>query len=429
MSTPLQNLFQKKLTRKDFIRATFVMFVSAFGVYGVVEQILSHASSPYSSTAASKGSLAKGAVLIKDPSSGDEVVQFEKAVTASPSPSPSPSASPSPTPTAGSLFVGVSMGYDPVLFNDSDSGLAQYKIMKADGFTSVRLECGYQASGTAYEDATIRAALSAGLGVLLILDGYDASSITAAEFASFCGRTVTTYAALGIHYYEILNEGNGNDNWNSDGSVNPAAYAALLKASYTAIKAADSKSVVIFTGMPVFSETNGASQGNGNYSGSLLPGTFLTLAYAAMGGNSTGYFDAMGAHPYCGGTPSSGNNWGVLMNPNGVASVFGDSLRTIMTNNGDSAKKIWITEFGIGSDSDSSDASYTTQANNYTTTFNLINSYNFVGAFYIFNWQDDTDDDTVDNPPQYWGLNNSSYVPKPALATVMANIKTLNTSA
>jgi hypothetical protein len=409
----LKSLLHKEMTRKEFLAFGALAAISVFGFIGVISELLSHAATPYATEEAQSGTRGGTTALATTTgSASNQVVEFGTGTVT----------------TSTGLFVGISLGYDPPLFDLSDSGLAQYKIMKSSGFTSARLDCGYQ-TGAFSIDSNTSAALAAGLDVLLILDGYDASSVSAAQFASFCTNVVNTCKPLGIHRYEILNEANGNNNWNSNGDVNPAGYAALLKASYTAIKAVDPTATVIFSGLPVFSSSDGASQGNGNYASYLLPGTFVTLAYAAMGGNSTGYFDAMGAHPYAGGVPTTGNNWGVLMNPPGTAGYYGDSVRTIMVNNGDSAKKIWITEFGIGSDSDSEDASYTTQANGYTTTFDLINSYDYVGAFYIFNWNDDTDDDTNSNPPQYWGMCNSSFVAKPALATVSANIKTINPNA
>jgi hypothetical protein len=409
MSNRLQKLFETKMTRKGFIKGSFLLFVSSFAIYGVIEQLLSNAATPSGSTEADSGSKTGAATVVANTATPDDkAIEFGKPVTTSTS------------TTSNNLFVGVSMGADDSLFFDSDNGLAQYKIIDADGFKSVRLDCAYTTSSTCYYDASIRAALAAGLDVLLILDQYNAGTTSAAQFASFAANMVATYKPLGIKHYEIMNEINGNGNWNSNNTVNPAAYAALCKETYSAIKSADADAIVISSGLAVFSQNDGADQGDGNYSSSLLPGTFLTLMYAAMGGDSTGYFDAVGAHPYAGGAPTTGNNWGVFMNPPGTAGYYGDSVRTIMVNNGDTDKKIWITEYGIETDG-SDDSSYTTQASDYTTTFDLINSYDYVGAFYCFNWNDDGDGD--------WGLNNSSYSAKPALATVMANIQTLNANA
>jgi hypothetical protein len=76
-SKRLEHLLQKEMTRKDFLNLSFLVLISSFGVYGVVTKLLSDASSPYSSTDAANGTLNNGATLVKDSSSGDEVVKFE----------------------------------------------------------------------------------------------------------------------------------------------------------------------------------------------------------------------------------------------------------------------------------------------------------------------------------------------------------------
>jgi Cellulase (glycosyl hydrolase family 5) len=312
------------------------------------------------------------------------------------------------SPTSSSFIFGISMGADETLFNGSDHGAAQYAVMRADGFSAVRIDVGYQTTQPYYDDPTIRAAIAAGLDPLLILDGYNASNITAAQFATFSTQVVSTYEPLGVHRYEVMNEINGNGNWDSTTNyVNPAAYAALLKLVYSAIKSADPAATVILSGLAVFGQTNGADEGNGNYAGMLLPGEFLTLAYAAMNGDSTGYFDAVACHPYSfPSNPDTADNWGVFLNPPGMPGYYGDSVRAIMVANGDSAKKMWITEFGAPTSSET-DAQ---ESSAYSSAFTLCEGYDYVAAFYCFNWNDDQDGD--------FGLNTSSYVPKPALATV-----------
>jgi hypothetical protein len=56
MNASLQKLLNKKMTRKNFIKATFLLFVSSFALYGVVEELLSNAATPSGSTEADGGS-------------------------------------------------------------------------------------------------------------------------------------------------------------------------------------------------------------------------------------------------------------------------------------------------------------------------------------------------------------------------------------
>jgi hypothetical protein len=387
----LNKLLQKEMTRKDFLSVTALSVVSVIGIVGVIAELVSHAEGPYKSASPQSGTLTGGAKIVANTTALDsESVEFEPTTTSS-----------------QAMTIGVSMGYDPQLFDASDSGLSQYKIIKADGFYGVRQETPYP--GVTNNEGTIKAALAAGLDVLLIIDNYQTGDGVEA-FTAFCSEVVSMYAPLGIHHYEVLNEQNGNDNWDSaTNTVNPAAYATLLKSVYAAIKAVDSSATVVLGGLAVFMDGDGTNEGGGNYSGSCLPGTFMTDFYAATGGTSEGYFDALGIHPYPGNQlPTTSNNWGVFLNPPGEAGYYGASVRSIMVSNGDSAKQMWITEYGSETDviSDSLEAQI------YTNGISLAKAMGYVGAFYCFNWNDDADGD--------YGLNDTNYNPKPALAAVEA---------
>jgi hypothetical protein len=66
-------LFQTKLTRKEFLKFSGLMFAGLFGLYGVISEIISHAATPYASAEAEDGTLAGGATL------ADGTVTFEAA--------------------------------------------------------------------------------------------------------------------------------------------------------------------------------------------------------------------------------------------------------------------------------------------------------------------------------------------------------------
>lgn len=343
------------------------------------------------------GSIDVPGVIVQDTAGNKVTVEVKVTVTAPVVPPPPP-----PPPPTG-MAIGVSLGNAQALWGLADHGAAQYAAMHADGFHGVRIDCPMNNPGA--NDATIRAAIAAGLDVLLILDGYQTQNGPAA-FAAFASATVKEYAPLGIHHYELLNEPGSATNWDTqDNFVNPAAYAALCKQAYTAIKAADAASVVVLGGNSVFQSSNGAGpDANGNYVGSLLPATFLTAVYAANGGTTAGLCDAIGIHPYCDpNLPAVNNNWGVFLNPVGTAGFYGDSVCAVMSAHGEAKKPVWITEFGFQTAS--------VQAAGFTAALNQATAGPaVVAAFYCFNWSDDGDG--------AYGLNTSAYTQKPALVAV-----------
>jgi hypothetical protein len=71
-----KSLLHKEMTRKEFIGFTAVIFSSLFGFVGVITELLSHASTPYSSVEAENGTLS-GATIVNDVNaSGGMAVQF-----------------------------------------------------------------------------------------------------------------------------------------------------------------------------------------------------------------------------------------------------------------------------------------------------------------------------------------------------------------
>jgi hypothetical protein len=324
------------------------------------------------------------------------------------------------------LPIGISIGSDSALTGSGDNGLAQYQTMKAAGFWGIRIDAAYPSGPGVNVDASIKAALTAGLDVMLILDGYQVT-VGPSAFAAFCTSMVNLYSPLGVHKYEILNEPNASGAWDKTNHyVNPAGYTTLAAAVYSAVKAADPNSFVILGASAVVSGADGVSEGSGNYLNNLLPATWLGLIYQANGGNTNGLCDAIGAHPYPGnGAPSSGNNWGVFFNPPGVNSYYQvnytvigygfDSMLAVMVANGEGTKPIWITECGYNT----SNVSNAVQAANNSACINLAKAIGNIGGFFIFNWNDDTDGN--------YGLVDSSFTAKPSLAAVEGLVTSLPT--
>ncbi len=147
-------------------------------------------------------------------------------------------------------------------------------------------------------------------------------------FGAFAAAAAARYAPLGVHDWEIWNEPNLKGSWlpRADG----ADYAALLKIASVAIKNEDPSAQIIVGGL--------GARDTGE--GSISPIDFLAELYARGAGH---YFDAVAFHPYSFPLPPNyaeqSNAWQQMQNTD-------PSLRGVMEKNGDSVKKIWITEYG-----------------------------------------------------------------------------------
>ncbi len=148
------------------------------------------------------------------------------------------------------------------------------------------------------------------------------------NFADFASEAVKRYKKKGVHYWEIWNEPNSYDFWATKADCK--AFSELLKATYPAMKRADSQAFIVTGGLAQVSTTDV----------NIAPLEFIECMYKNGAKN---YFDAIGFHPYTfPQLPSDNkdNGWGRM----GLASK---SVRSIMAKYNDSEKKIWLTEFGV----------------------------------------------------------------------------------
>jgi len=298
----------------------------------------------------------------------------------------------------------------------------------ASGATWVRLGASWgqaeQKSNTyawSYSDNPVNAALAAGLNVLFVINGSDIPSWAASpsgnlntfasQYTAFANASVQRYSGspFNIHTYEVWNEPNLGSNWG--GTASGTQYATVLKSAYSAIKTADASSFVV----------SGGLSPAGNDGTDVSPQTFLTEMYAAGAG---GYFDAVGAHPYCfpaDPTNSSSASWSFFYN-------LQSWIYQVMVANGDGAKKVWMTEFGVPTGTDTSDGavSLQTQAQQLTDGFNALKQLPWAGPLFWYNWQDGTNTASIYDS---FGLVDSSGNPKPALSAFESEAQSLNTSS
>jgi hypothetical protein len=162
------------------------------------------------------------------------------------------------------------------------------------------------------------------------------------DLADYFVFLLNRYRATGPHAFEVWNEENASAFWPS--GVNAADYFNMLQTCYTAIKAADPQAIVLNGGL-----TDGGNTTN-----------FMTSLYAAGAKN---YFDAWSQHTYTK-TPQY--------------ETIVSKVRNIMAANGDSAKKIWMTECGWLTSSNVAETgavSFNRQAHYLTNMFTRLATY------------------------------------------------------
>ncbi len=231
-------------------------------------------------------------------------------------------------------------------------------------------------------------------------------------FANFAKAVVQRYTPQGVHTWEIWNEPNINSFWQS--GPNSSAYANLLTATYNAIKSVDSSATVISAGL-----APAATQGS-----TISPVDFLTSMYQAGAKN---YFDAVGFHPYS--FPAMPSYYAVW-NAWSQMSSTPTSLRSVMSANGDSAKQIWLTEYGAptggpGAVADVNNYNFSAspdhvtealQASMYQDSINLVRGYSWAGPMFFYSYKDlGTSSSTNEN---FFGVIRYDGTQKPAYQTV-----------
>jgi hypothetical protein len=204
---------------------------------------------------------------------------------------------------------------------------------------------------------------------------------------------VRRYAPKGVHAYEVWNEPNIARFWPS--GPNAAEFVSFLAAAYPVAKAADPSATVLMGGL------------------SKSDYDFLAQMYAAGG---RPYFDAVAVHPYTG---SVDPTW--CWNQAGTTKLAKDAfcaieeVRNTMVAAGDSAKSIWLTEFGWSTTTGAYGVSEAAQADFLTKAFTKLQSYPYVAAAFWYNfrnnwWSQDAPTDYEAN----LGLLRTGFSPKPA---------------
>jgi polysaccharide biosynthesis protein PslG len=329
-----------------------------------------------------------------------------------------------------------------VLFKNATDQNKQLSDMQAQGMTWLRVDADWSyiqpnnASSfnwTAY-DTLATNATAHNIKLLFILDGTPSWGRAAgcgtdsewcrpnvAKFTTFTTAVVNRYKTRGVHSYEVWNEPNLQTFWLPTPDANQ--YTTLLKSVYPAVKAADSTATVITGGLsPLATYAAG---------GPDIPSTTYESSMYSAGAKN--YFDAFGFHPYGYPTPpleyEDWNGFSILKDTS-------PSIRSIMVAQGDSAKQVWLTEFGAptngpGALATCSDYNYANnpdhvdeclQSKTLSDGIALSKTLSYVGPMFLYGYKDlGTDTSTNEN---FFGTLRFDGTQKPAYQAVTTAIAT-----
>jgi polysaccharide biosynthesis protein PslG len=276
--------------------------------------------------------------------------------------------------------------------------------VRADFYWSTIQAGGRSSFAWASTDAFVKAATARGLSVLALAayspawarNGHSGTDPPRdpRDYATFVHAAATRYAPMGVHAWEIWNEPNLSRFWSP--KADPAAYTALLKLAYPAIKSADPKAVVVSAGLSPSLNT----------AGDLSPMTFLVDMYAH---GAKGSFDAAGYHPYSYPyAPMFQAAWNTFYRT--------PDFHAIMTAFGDGAKQVWATEVGYPTGTSAQAVSTQRQAADLVAAISQWNAWTFTGPLIVFTVRDSsTNAATVDDN---MGMLQANGVAKPSYAAI-----------
>lgn len=264
--------------------------------------------------------------------------------------------------------------------------------------------------------------------------GYDASvagpPADPATFANFLGAVAGRYCGKGVGAIEVWNEQNLHYEWGNK-TLDPAAYVALLKPSYAAIKAACPSMIVV----------SGALTPAGNV-GALAVDDFAYMEGMLRSGLMQ-YADAIGAHPSgfnvppslnytqaCAYLQQTGSSFmGPCNNPHHSWSFRStvDGYYDMMQRYG-GGKKIWVTEFGWAAGGAyhpdygyANDNTYTEQALWTVEAYEYMKNSGKVGAAFLWNLNFRMIADRTEKAQ--WGILANNGQPLPAYQALQVMTK------
>jgi hypothetical protein len=249
-------------------------------------------------------------------------------------------------------------------------------------------------------DRAVNAAVAAGLQILLcieprrsLLPGGTPSDKKAKDYGKLCSALVQRYGDR-ISYWEIGNEVNSLAFFGAP--KKPSKYVAYLREAFTNIVALQPSAVVISAGLM-------GAVGTSTFTLNCVE--WMKLFYAAGGQD---FCHGIGLHPYF--TDANFNQIDVTPDALPIKNLQG--VRDVMVANGDSAKKIHITESGF----ETGRFTEVEQAAKLQQQQDIQQQYVDSGAVnplvFLFDYRDW--ELKIDDPLKHYGVVDFNYRKKPA---------------
>lgn len=210
--------------------------------------------------------------------------------------------------------------------------------------------------------------------------------VNPAQYGDFARKVALRYARGDnpkVQHFEIWNEAN-NDEYFKLLTQNQRIpkYVSMLRDAKNKIKTAGvaPNAVIISSGLAPYGEVGQMQPGGYR----INPVTFLAAMYYA---GAKGSFDAVGWHPYnfnsgAPGQPVPWNAWHQMYGTN-------PSARSLMNQNGDGNKRIWMTEWGYASvKSGGNVTDEQGQATYLAQGYRNVQNYAWAGPLFWFSWED-----------------------------------------
>lgn len=257
-------------------------------------------------------------------------------------------------------------------------------------------------------DRIVNALLARDIKVLAILNGRPSwvehgykKQDERVAFAAFSSACATRFKDK-VLVWEIFNEPNMGENGQT--VITSQNYTELLKLSYNAVKAVDQNNLVLTAGnasVP-YNSDGSALAPSGHYSAVQ----YLKDIYTYGGKN---YFDAVAHHPYTYPLmPTNEQDWSGWK-------MMKAGMRDTMVQNGDSNKKIWITEVGAPTSGGSSALTESDQAVNLQLVYDLAKATTWAGPILWYSYRDRGPDSWTGNTTEsFFGLIRPDKSRKPA---------------
>jgi hypothetical protein len=273
-------------------------------------------------------------------------------------PAPAPTNTTAPRPVASGQMASPDYGAQAFLWWREDVADRDLTLMRNAGFRWVKQWFAWNdiegAGRGQYDwsipDRIVQQAEDHGLNLLVRVDrepGWAGPPPqNNAAFQEFLAGIATRYKGR-IDAIQIWNEPNLAREWGNK-APNAAEYAQMLRDSYRTIKSIDPNMIVVTAGMAPTGTCCDIAKPDDQ---------FYREMYAAMGGNSDGYFDMLGVHGAGFAAPPEVSPDETAANEEqfGGERFFAfrriEDIRQIMVQNGDADKRVVVLEFGWTTDS------------------------------------------------------------------------------